>query len=292
MTRLLDPPRHNLSPANIRELVQYAQLVPVSDWSFRAWPFDQNGPEPAVGPQIGQVAEMFERELWLSGFVVVGLAPLLDDFSEPIAAAATTLLLASLGYPLTVFSRHPHWRRLGVDTSRPPEKSGGAGRSPFHMDFVNAENPPDLVCLLCLRPDPCGGGESLLADLAGVENLVSHAAVQSLRCRQFRDGRVVDLAGIGGDINPFPILDFTSRWKYRFTGNLLNSAPNAQASAAILELTSILNERAVSFILAHGDLLIIDQHRMAHGRGAIAGIPSAIADEKRRLLLHSFVCRN
>lgn len=290
MRHLNEPQRIDLSAHALEELVILAGNYPVPGWDFVDWPYSgMDFSAHFVGPRLRQLSKSIRRKLLVHGFVVVGTTALLDTLPAVTSAAATTLLLSTLGFPLRVFLSHPHWRQLGVDLNRSPDKSGGAGYSPLHMDFVNAENPPDLVCLFCLRPDPMGGGETLIAQIDGIEQLLDPEDVKVLSRSQFRDGEVYNLNGVGQDMNPFPVLSLGSSWEYRFTANLLRSAPNEQARIALEAVTSILASTAVGFTLARGDLLILDQHRATHGRGAMGEGQEAISERERRLLLHSFV---
>ena len=276
--------------SSLKELVALASKYPVNDWDFVDWTYGSTDLSmQATSHNLSQFLDTLRREIFTHKFVVIGLSTLIDTFPPSIAAAAATLLLCTFGTPLRVFLSHPYWRKLGVDLSRPPESSGGSGNSPFHMDFVNAQNPPDLVCLLCLRPDPLGGGRSLLASIDGIEQLLDPVHVDILSRPQFSDGMVYNLNGVGEDINPFPVITSGSLWRYRFTANLLHSTPNSQGLTALQAVTNILNSRAVSLTLARGDLLILDQHKMTHGRSAMGEGQGTIPEDKRRFLLHSFV---
>ena len=77
--------------------------------------------------------------------------------------AAADAFAGRLATVIQVFANGPRWRLLGVDPDRPLDRSGGTGDQPPHMDFVNASLPPDYVFLYCARPDPLGGGASLVA---------------------------------------------------------------------------------------------------------------------------------
>jgi hypothetical protein len=230
-------------------------------------------------------------ELQLQGFVVLGLDQLLNNLAEGEAAAATTVLLSCLGIPLRVFLSHPYWRRLGVDLNRPFARSGGIGDQPFHIDFVNANNPPDLVCLLCVRSDPLGGGASLIASLDGIERELNPTTQEVLSFPLYRYGEVRNLNGVGNDANPFPVLDLGARWTYRYTGKLMDSVLNDKAHVALQAVGNILASREVSFTLSRGDLLLLDQHRVTHGRRRLGQGQHQIPEDKRRLLLQSFVRR-
>jgi hypothetical protein len=157
------------------------------------------------------------------------------------------------------------------------------------MDFVNTENPPDLVCLLCIRSDPLGGGASPIAFLDGLDEELDPTHLEILRRRIYRDGEVRNLNGVGHDINPFPVLAPGTRWAYRYTEKLINSALSDEALGALQAIKDILISRKISFMLSQGDLLILDQHRVTHGRQALGQKQHQIPEDTRRLLLQSFV---
>ena len=67
-----------------------------------------------------------------------------------------------------------------VNTSRPANKSQGVGYLPMHIDFVNAQFPPEIIALACVRKDPLGGGASLLADMKNIRHELSARDVDIL----------------------------------------------------------------------------------------------------------------
>jgi hypothetical protein len=110
---------------------------------------------------LAQSVEQLRQVLKLFGFGIVDLGTPVNISISELADLATRLL-AGIGQPLRIFATEPTlWREVGVDTSRPPNRSRGVGHLPLHIDFVNTEYPPELMALLCIRPDPNGGGQSL-----------------------------------------------------------------------------------------------------------------------------------
>jgi Taurine catabolism dioxygenase TauD, TfdA family len=286
MTRPNKLPICTPSPHVLNELALLATTYAVCGWDFKDWEYETSTDLTLCASYLNlyDFVQILKRTLTLHGFVIIELAALINLYSPATAASATTLLLSSFGSPLRIFENIPYWRRIEVDLNRPPERSGGAGKSPLHMDFVNAENPPDIVCLLCLRPDPSGGGASLVSEISGIEDLLSTSDICSLMSSRFNDGKVDKLRGVGKDFNPFPVIAPDSFWKYRFTGNLIHAAPDSQALAALQKASNILDSRAVNFVLEQGELLVMNQHRVVHGRGALGKGQENISTNKRRLL--------
>ncbi|MDZ7703631.1 MAG: hypothetical protein U5L04_03995 [Trueperaceae bacterium] len=272
-----------------QELVELSGVYPVSDWDFNHW--GHSDIDLGAYEHTNNLVREVEKKLLADGFAIVDFAFLLEEHDEAVVASAITIFLSGLGDPLRIFLNRPHWRKLRVDLSRSPERSEGAGQSPLHMDFVNAENPPDLVCLFCVTPDPLGGGASLLSEINGVEKLLADEHIDVLSNAQFSDGKVVNLGGIGVDINPFPVLSLSGKWRYRFTGGLLSNPKHEDFRDSLMELSQVLNDRTVTTILKRGELLIADQHKVLHGRGSLGEGQDKIAEDERRFLFHSFVRR-
>lgn len=277
----------------VHEVLALGHCFRVPGWTFAEWPHPAEAVRSAIAvrPELHRFLQTVRAELEAKGHVVVGMGPLLDSGDESLSAGAVTAVLATLGTPLRVFLRHPHWRPLGVDTDRPANRSGGVGLNTLHMDFVNAENPPDYVCLFCIRPDPAGGGTSLVASIPGVEAALSASEAFMLREARFRDGMVQDLAGVGRDANPFAVLEPGAPWSFRFATGLLESTSDPDERAALQSVAAFLEGRLVRILLNRGDLLILDQHQVTHGREPLGGSQVEIPIERRRFLYHSFVRR-
>ncbi|MDT3398171.1 TauD/TfdA family dioxygenase [Streptomyces sp. B1866] len=199
---------------------------------------------------------------------------------------------AEVAVPFSPFPRWPLWKDIGVKVDKDPGKSSGIGYNAFHMDLVNATMPPDFTTLLCVRPDPLGGGPTILSD--------AHAAVARLPedCRSllaesaYHYGTFFDLFGVGEECKPFPILDGSDPGKgfVRFTAKMLERSELSPAYAeAARELAGELVRGQVSFMLRHGDYLIVNQRRFLHGRDALHSGQESVPVADRRLLLQLFL---
>jgi hypothetical protein len=199
---------------------------------------------------------------------------------------------AEVAVPFSPFPRWPLWKDIGVKIDKDPGKSSGIGYNAFHMDLVNASLPPDYTTLLCVRPDPLGGGPSILSD--------AHAAVARLSedCRSllaesaYHYGTFFDLFGVGEEYRPFPILDSSDPDKgfVRFTAKMLSRSELGQAHVeAARELAAELVRGQVSFMLQPGDYLIVDQRRFLHGREPLHSGQETVPVADRRLLLQLFL---
>lgn len=286
-----DPAIVAVSGTAAAALVDVARSLPVSGWDFPAWPAVsiRDMPQPK---ELAAVVQEIGTHLAADGFCVARLAGIVVEHPEAIAAGAATLLATAVGSPFRIYQSNPgHWRSLGADPKRPVNRSEGIGLQLPHTDFCNAEFPPDVVCLLCLRPDPLGGGASLVARIDGIEDVLAPAEVEALSQPVFRDGQVVNLSGVGGDANPFAVISKMSgeRFRYRFVGHLLESAPEPEPRAAVRALVDALWERTVTIPLVAGDLLLVNQHLAVHGRAALGAAQDDVPEAAKRRLLLSFL---
>lgn len=227
------------------------------------------------------------------GYAVLRLGNLAEALGTGVRLRRlATGFAAEVAVPFSPFPRWPLWKDIGVKVDKDPGKSSGIGYNAFHMDLVNASQPPDYATLLCVRPDPLGGGPSILSD--------AHAAVARLSedCRSllaesaYYYGTFFDLFGVGEEYKPFSILDGSAPDEgfIRFTAKMLSRSELSQAHAeAARELAEELVRGQVSFMLQPGDYLIVNQRRFLHGREALHSGQETVPVADRRLLLQLFL---
>lgn len=205
---------------------------------------------------------------------------------------AATAILAGVAAPFQPFTKWPLWKEIGTSLDANPGRSTGTGYNAFHMDLVNATRPPDYTTLLCIRPDPLGGGPSILSDARAAAARLSPASRSLLAESAFRYGSFFQLSDVGEEYSPFPVLDSEPAGVgfVRFTAKMLNESglDEAHASAA-RELAARLVEGQVSFMLQRGDVLIVNQHRFLHGRDPLSAGQETVPRADRRLLLQLFL---
>lgn len=99
-------------------------------------------------------------------------------------------MLAALGTP---FYSIREQGRLWIGAESTPGKDaasfGGTRAQALHIDAPQVEAIPDYTCLLVLRPDPAGGGASVLGDLHAAVAAVSEPDRAALRQPVFWEGR-------------------------------------------------------------------------------------------------------
>lgn len=203
-----------------------------------------------------------------------------------------TAILAGVAVPFQPFQRWPLWKEIGTSLDAVPGRSTGTGYNAFHMDLLNATRPPDYTTLLCIRPDPLGGGPSILSDARAAVSRLSPSSRALLGDRAYRYGSFFELSDVGEEYAPFTVLDGApdDAGFVRFTAKMLAGPglDEAHASAA-RELAGHLVAGQVSFMLERGDVLVVDQHRFLHGREPLGAGQEAVPPAARRLLLQLFL---
>ncbi len=171
---------------------------------------------------------------------------------------------------------------------RTPPRSEGPAAQGLHIDAPNVERVPDYTSLLVLRPDPAGGGQSLVGDLHAALAGLSGTDRGELAEPAYFEGRAEGLHGTGVPRMPFPVLDAGGdgrpwvRWAAKMAAD-----PRNRAHAAVLaRYAAALEASATTVALDRGCLLVLDQQRAAHGRTAL-GSQEGLPDGTRRLLVQA-----
>ncbi|MFE3827503.1 TauD/TfdA family dioxygenase [Streptomyces sp. NPDC059092] len=201
-------------------------------------------------------------------------------------------ILAEVAIPFQPFRRWPLWKEIGVNLNANPGLSTGTGYNAFHMDLVNATQPPDYTTLLCVRPDPLGAGASILSDAREAVSRLTPSSRALLADSAYSYGGFFDLSGVGEEYTPFPVLDGEpeDHGFVRFTAKMLaESGLDKEHVHAARELADQMVAGQVSYTLRRGDFLIVNQHRWVHGREPLGDGQYRVAPENRRLLLQMFL---
>lgn len=251
--------------------------------------------ELASAPRYEQTISELRRALdaTAGGYAVVRLGRVAEALGTGDRfRRVATAILAEVATPFQPFTRWPLWKEIGTNPDANPGLSTGVGYNAFHMDVVNATRPPDYTTLLCIRPDPLGGGPSILSDARAAVSRLTPARRALLADAAYRYGAFVDLSDVGEEYTPFPILDGApvEHGFVRFTAKMLTESElDDEHAAAARELAHEMIAGQVSFTLQRGDFLIVNQHRCVHGREPLGTGQREVPPDERRLLLQLFL---
>jgi hypothetical protein len=159
----------------------------------------------------------------------------------------------------------------------------------LHIDAPNVERVPDYTSLLVLRSDPAGGGASIVGDLRAAMALLDEQDRAALSEPVYFEGRADGLRGVGAPRLPFPVLDRPvdggPSW-IRWAAKLLTDIRNSARRAILTRFADALDTTARTVMLGRGEVLVVDQQRIAHGRTAL-GDQSGLAEGTRRWLVQA-----
>jgi hypothetical protein len=222
------------------------------------------------------------------GFAVWDMSEAAEAEDEEWHRRLLVLLASTLGEPFGAFKKHGFWKSIGVNVAIEPSKVEGIGLIPLHQDFVNAQLPPDLVLFRALQSDPQGGGASIISNIGrGLARLSSEDRI-CLRENLMREGAYFDLHGLGGERNPFPILEIRGNIQnIRFTAKGLDQLENSRLKESMVQLNALMMKYASRHHLFAGQTLFINQHIVCHGRDPL-GAP-VVSGADARYLEQAFV---
>lgn len=238
---------------------------------------------------VDAMRESLRTDRTARGYLVIDGA-VHDPSDTENALVSASMLGCLLGRPFRMVTRLPMWQELGVREDVAPHRFGGLGYNPLHIDGVNTTNPPDYLMLLCLRSDPAGGGASLVSNLQDVADRLTAEDRAFLQERRFVEGQFYDLEGVGSEYKPFPVLERREDglWWVRATGKMLPEMQDGPEKDAVARLIGLLEEHREAVALEPGQLIIVNQILVAHGREPL-GEQSAVPTDERRYFRQGFV---
>lgn len=152
---------------------------------------------------------------------------------------------------------------------------------PFHTDGAFQDPSPRYLAQYVVREDRCGGGTTLLVDVASVVRRLSAKTRDILRSRRFRFHAPPEYA-IGTPYHDASILFGDGLMRYRRA--IIDEDIDGDAQVALDELDAAIGAvEPISLPMRAGDLLLLDNARFLHAR-------TEVRDPERHLLRIRFSC--
>lgn len=270
-----------LGETAIAELKLISKHLPDVDWS------DPNLPSNVINAlrqeQLEDTSELAEllneacRAYRENGVCVISLGDQVSNLDEDDLKKRLVYLLSALGQPFGAFQKKGFWQTLGVNHQASELRAESAGYIPLHIDFDQSTNPPDGVALFCLRPDPLGGGESIVFDYQKFLSLLDDAQRQQLAEIEYSYATLYGQNGIGELYNPHPLIDLKEHEPdfFRYNGKALSDL-KGQFADLFIALEREFKASSSTCPLQGGDMIIVDQNVTLHGRE-----PLCARDEKQ-----------
>ena len=172
-----------------------------------------------------------------------------------------------------------------------PSARGGRESERLHTDTADWETPVQLISMVCVRPDPHGGGHSRVLDVDSVRAEVQQR-LGSDKLKQLEAEEVPwQLASYcGGGLKWRPVLTESSICWRRYTINLALDSEKAKLSEEMLVLLDSFEEvisstaSTVDFLMREGELLFSDNWRTIHARAPISD-----QNNSERLMIRSWI---
>ncbi len=157
------------------------------------------------------------------------------------------------------------------DTGRHSARAGfaglGRGGLPVHTECAQLPLPPRLLLLACARAGDVGG-DSLLADGQGV--LAELAGLRPAAVEALMAPRAAFFGGAGGRFAPVLEQLTPGRWRIQLRQDSL-ARFSPEAAPHIPALRAAIDRHTVRLRLEPGQALVLDNHRLLHGRTAFSG---------------------
>lgn len=228
----------------------------------------------ALPTTLTRVVTVFASRLGRGGAVLVQGLPVPKELpptptvaSDGVATGREAVLVAVgllVGEPLSFFVRAPGCNQVQNLYPRGGGPDHAAALAPLELHTELAFDPkaPDALALLCLRagttPVP-----NRLSDLASAAGGLTDADRRLLPQAHF------GLPAPGGTAPAAPrplVTPWKDTWRYCYTETVV--ARGVRHVGALRHLGQSLRAHAVEVVLRPGDLLLVDNLHMAHGRAA------------------------
>ncbi|MBC7968768.1 MAG: TauD/TfdA family dioxygenase [Verrucomicrobia bacterium] len=232
-----------------------------------------------AGPN-GQLSIEATREIAAELVALLRAAPhwlVLVTEQNPIDLDGIVNVLVAMGqHNATTGSELPHISKtkIRVDSKQSARHGNVTHYSrtpdalPLHTDCSNKAVPPNLVAFAMERPDPQGGGESVMLSASDLVHELPEDLVSLLRQPIFpfaAKKRYPILQGEGDDLR----IRYYRQQINSALGEQCTSSDNLQEALDELERYLELSNRSVRFAMHTGEVVIMDNQRVLHGRSAM-----------------------
>jgi alpha-ketoglutarate-dependent taurine dioxygenase len=195
--------------------------------------------------------------------------PMVASAKDGVSEATLLAIAADLGEPVGYIQEHggglvqnlvPERRNEGRQSS-----TSSAVRLAWHTETAFHPHKPRYLLLLCLRGDP--EARTLLCAIDDVLPHLSADDVAILRRPRFRtrpDESFLEPGAVGELGDPLAVLDGD---EFTYDEDMMVGVDD-EAQAALGRLGAAIHAHATALTLETGDLLIVDNHRVVHGRSS------------------------
>jgi L-asparagine oxygenase len=166
-------------------------------------------------------------------------------------------------------SGHLVQNRYPVPAHEKIQAASGAAELVVHTEASFARVSPDFLALLCLRADPDGAAKTTVADIGKTIGDLGASVRECLAqpCYAFETDNYDCIIDGRALTRPVPVLkEWNGRHFVEFSNSL--TAVTADSAKALATLAEALALNAVSVALQPGDLLVLNNRRVVHGRTA------------------------
>jgi L-asparagine oxygenase len=166
-------------------------------------------------------------------------------------------------------SGHLVQNRYPVPAHEKIQAASGAAELVVHTEASFAKISPDFLALLCLRADPRGVAKTTVADIGRTIRDLSASVRECLAqpCYAFETDNYDCIIDGRALTRPVPVLkERNGRQFVEFSSTLTAVTP--ESAEALATLAEALTLNAASVALQPGDLLMLNNRRVVHGRTA------------------------
>lgn len=151
-------------------------------------------------------------------------------------------------------------------------ENSGSVAFDFHTENVHHPLRPDYLGLLCLRQDHEQIAATRVSSVRDVLPLLTDGEVAELRKPQFHSlyptSFTRNIPGPRPSAGPHPVIFGPAGRPFMRFNSHNTSGDHPRAQAALRALTSALDRVCHDLVLAPGDLVVLDNHVVVHGRTA------------------------